>query len=70
LKPHFIFKNNITLEQTIKAARQIEENNDAYFEALTEFYSTNINSVSAIINYNYSASNNSISAIINYNHSA
>ncbi|CAG8732244.1 14591_t:CDS:2, partial [Cetraspora pellucida] len=38
--------NNVTLEQTIEAARQIEENNNAYPEALSKFYSSNINSAS------------------------
>ncbi|CAG8546403.1 10621_t:CDS:2 [Cetraspora pellucida] len=38
--------NNITFEQTIKVARQIEENSNAYSKALSKFYSSNINSVS------------------------
>ncbi|CAG8635045.1 5355_t:CDS:2 [Cetraspora pellucida] len=52
LRPYLTFRNNVTLEQTIEAARQMKENNNAYPEALLGFYSSNINSAPIVINYN------------------
>lgn len=38
LRPHLTFQNNVNLEQVIEVARQLEENNYSYPEALTGFH--------------------------------
>ena len=52
LRPHLTFRANVTLEQVIEAARQMEENNVAYPEALTGFYNPMINTSPVTMNYN------------------
>jgi hypothetical protein len=38
IRPHLTFQNNVTLEQVIEVARQLEENNCSYPEVLTGFH--------------------------------
>src|SRR6185436_4294089 len=38
IRPHLTFQNNVTLEQVVEVARQLEKNNCSYPEVLTGFH--------------------------------
>src|SRR5688572_28439091 len=51
IRPHLTFRQDITLEQVIEAARQLEENNKVYPESLAGFQSPHFNTPLVVSTY-------------------
>jgi hypothetical protein len=65
IRPQLTFQNNVTLEQTVEAARQLEENNLAHPEALAGMYGLTPNPVNNYYQPQSSAQNSVETAVNN-----